>query len=135
MTGWTYPNFEWAKAHVPGVPDRCLLSGSRPDVRRMMSRELCPDPVTHHNLYLESRGVPEDLRLEVPEELRTSVDADDAQEATIDAFDASLDYMTLSIATVFNVPLDVLGNREIADRLLPKMTIKNVTKPYEGEDE
>jgi len=61
MTGWQYPNFEWARVHVPGVPSRCLLvERYKDEYRALMTRgdSLCPDPILHVNQFLMSRGQP-----------------------------------------------------------------------------
>ena len=61
MTGWQYPNFEWARARVPGVPSRCLLvERYKDEFRALMSLpdRMCPDPMLHVNQFLMSRGQP-----------------------------------------------------------------------------
>ena len=61
MTGWQYPNFQWAMSHVPGIPSRCLVTPrGGDDLRRLMVMPdgLCPDPIRHVNQFLASRGQP-----------------------------------------------------------------------------
>lgn len=57
LTGWTYPNFQWAKTHVPGVPPRAFIYDSRENMRGM-SLQMCPDPFGHVNAFLAFRGLP-----------------------------------------------------------------------------
>lgn len=60
INGWQYPNFEWARAHVPGLPPRCFVI-QRPEhdlAALLVVDRVCPDPVGHANQFLSSRGLP-----------------------------------------------------------------------------
>lgn len=54
MTGWSYPNFQWARAHVDGVPPRVFIHVNRMSMQGM-SNEPCPDPFVHVNLFRRAR--------------------------------------------------------------------------------
>jgi hypothetical protein len=60
MTGWQYPNFEWARAHVPGVPSRCFVMERMGSELMILATKgsICPDPMRHVNQFLASRGLP-----------------------------------------------------------------------------
>ena len=83
MTGWSYPNFEWAIQHVGKLPTRCFLSDSKLDIRQLLSTgTLCEDPVAHVNSWLKQRLMPE---LPPIAELESSVDPDLGDDGTMSA--------------------------------------------------
>lgn len=57
MTGWRYPDFQHARAHVDGVPPRVFMyerPGRRPPLGVL--DELCPDPFGHVNDFRRTRS-------------------------------------------------------------------------------